>query len=269
MIGECLPNPYICNLHIPMLVAHISRLVTCTGQVFRTVIRSYWKPVGSGKGRLCRMDHSYLYQCTDESCGQMGTLDCRSVEIPGISEPTWVPCPNCGGPMEPLRQADDHEVQNLPMLTRYCRLGPIFSIRTDGPAYEGASFGSAESGVSNATAPEAPVQQENPDSDVIFTPEAACILKATESRTAYLARTGVIPAFKVGKKEWRYSRKALEEWVQKQANGSFGVSVPIPVPSIPKPSVKSKATKKRKNLPTDLSPEALKKAIQRIRHAGE
>lgn len=171
--------------------------------------------------------------------------------------------------MEPLRQADEHEVGSLPMLIRYCRLGPIFSIRTDGPAYEGASFPSSDTGGGNASNPSAPSQLEDADSDVMFTPEAAILLKTTESRTTYLARTGVIPAFKVGKKEWRYSRKALEEWVQKQAIGSLDVPAPIPVPSIPKPFVKPRAAKKRKNLPTDLSPEALKKAIQSIRPAGE
>jgi excisionase family DNA binding protein len=171
--------------------------------------------------------------------------------------------------MDKVRRADEREVQILPLLFRYCRLGPIFPIRTDGPAYEGASYPSIDAGAGNAISLTAPSQLEDGDSDVIFTPEAARLTKTNESRTRCLARNGVIPAFKVGKKDWRYSRKALEEWVRNQAIGSISVHTPLPKPSTLKTSAKPKATKKRKGLPTDLSPEALKKAIQGIRPSGE
>jgi hypothetical protein len=171
--------------------------------------------------------------------------------------------------MDMVRRAEEHEVGSLPVLTRYGRLGPILSIRTDGPAYEGANYPATDASAGNAISLTAPPQLEDLDSDVIFTPEAARLIKATESRTRCLARTGVIPAFKVGRKEWRYSKKALEEWVRNQTRGSSGMPTPLPKPSILKTSVKQKAVKKRKSLPTDLSPEALKKAIQKIRPSGE
>jgi len=171
--------------------------------------------------------------------------------------------------MDKVRRAEEHEIQSLPVLTRYGRLGSVFSIRTDGAAYEGASLGSIDSGCAKNTTPSAPSQSEDADSDVIFTPEAANLLKASESRTTYLARTGVIPAFKVGKKEWRYSRRALEEWLQMQAKKCLDLPALIPTPSIPKPSMKPKVTKKRREIPTDLSPEALRKAMKSIRPTRE
>jgi hypothetical protein len=171
--------------------------------------------------------------------------------------------------MDVVRFANEHEIHTLPMLVRYCRLGPILSIRTDGPAYEGASYPSIDASAGNAISLTAPSQLEDGDSDVIFTPEAARLIKAAESRTRCLARTGVIPAFKVGKKEWRYSRKALEEWVRNQTIGSMGMPTPLSNSSTHQPSLKPKAVKKKKSLPTDLSPEALKKAIQAIRPSGE
>jgi len=128
---------------------------------------------------------------------------------------------------------------------------------------------SIDSGWEKATTPSALSRSEDADSDVIFTPEAAILLKATESRTTYLARTGVIPAFKVGKKEWRYSRKALEEWLQMQAKRCLDVPALSPIPSIPKPSMKPRVTKKRREVPTDLSPEALRKAMKSIRPPRE
>jgi hypothetical protein len=215
------------------------------------------------------MDYFDLYTCESRHCEQTGILNHRPECISGVSEPTWVPCPACGSPMDMVRRAEEHEVGSLPVLTRYGRLGPILSIRTDGPAYEGTSCPSIDASTGNAIAPTAPPQPEDGDSDVIFTPKAAMLLKATESRTRCLARNGVIPAFKVGKKEWRYSKKALEEWVRNETIGSIGMPAPLPNPSRLKTSVKPKAVKKRKSLPTDLSPEALKKAIQRIRPAGE
>ncbi len=214
------------------------------------------------------MDNFHLYQCKAGDCGQAGVLDYRPIEIAGISEPTWVPCPRCGQPMESIREADEHEAQALPALMRYGRLGPIFSIRTDDSAYAEIWNDSIDADVDNS-ASTVPSKTEDPDSDVIFTPEAAALLKATESRTRFLARTGVIPAFKVGKKEWRFSKAALQEWVHKQANGCLVARQAIPASSTPKPSEKPKVTKKRRDIPTDMSPEALRKAIQRIRPAGE
>lgn len=112
-------------------------------------------------------------------------------------------------------------------------------------------------------------QPEDLDSDVIFTSEAARLLKATKSRTTFLARTGVIPAFKVGKKEWRCSRAALQEWIRSQTKGSPELPEPTPVTPRAKRPVKSTVTKKRKDMPSDLSPKALMKAIKDMRFAGE
>ena len=108
-------------------------------------------------------------------------------------------------------------------------------------------------------------QPQNAESDVIFTPEAAAVLKTTLSRTRSLARKGVIPAFKVGKKEWRYSKRTLLEWMQKQAQGRVGVQERIQEQSSPKPSRTPRISRSRRDIPTDLSPEALRKAINALR----
>jgi excisionase family DNA binding protein len=210
------------------------------------------------------MDLSFVYQCKDAACGHEGVSDYWTEEIPDNSEPTWVPCPKCGKSMEPLRLADETDKRMLPQPIRYCRWGPVFTIRfgpTEDWPSKPAISDSEHKQVSTAVAPS---KQQNIESDIIFTSEAARILRTTPSRTTYLARTGVIPAFKVGKKEWRYSREALEEWILMQARKSTGLPHPIPEPSHPKPSVKPKVIKRRRKFPTDLSPEALRKAIQRM-----
>lgn len=215
------------------------------------------------------MDHFDLYQCRDKRCDRTGILASPPEGTPDISEPCWIPCPACGAPMGLVRRANEDEIQSPGLLTRYGRLGPIFSIRTDGPAFDGPAFGSIDVVVEKGARQNAPSRSEDADSDVIFTPEAATLLKATESRTTYLARTGVIPAFKVGKKEWRYSRKSLVEWVLNQARKGLDLPWHLPEPAHPKQSAKSKVSNRRNNIPTDLNPDALRSAIKSIRPTGE
>jgi len=236
-------------------------------------------------------EQSWVYRCISPECGLIGVVrdaDLRSMEATGP-----VTCRYSGHKMDRIRKATDKDQKELEPLAPVIREagGPVI-LKAD-PWWPmknlrvGANrifFGLGSLPyLSGNILPTCPLPSHVPhskseetsqstgqvdESDVILTLEAASLLKTTESRTTHLARTGVIPAFKVGKKEWRYSRKALQEWVRKQANGCADVPTPLPQPSTTKSFVKPKATKK-KSLPTDLSPEALKKAIQSIRPTGE
>jgi excisionase family DNA binding protein len=162
--------------------------------------------------------------------------------------------------MEAVRPVDEYEVQTLPTLMRYSRLGPIFSVRTDGPAHVGLNFSSDDTGARNRSRPEYLEQQPDVESDIIFTPEAAELLRATTQQTSELARKGMIPAFKVGKR-WRFSRTTLLEWVEKASIQHVDLFSPSATPPSPPEPVKVKP-KKRRNFPTDLSPEGLREALK-------
>jgi excisionase family DNA binding protein len=170
--------------------------------------------------------------------------------------------------MKSLREAEEDEIRSLPLLTRDGRSGPVFTTRTDAADFPRNPSSLATSLGKTSVSYGSPEYQDK-DSDVIFTPEAAAILKATESRTRSLARTGVIPAFKIGKKEWRYSRTSLKEWVQEQVKGSRNATGAITESSTAKRPAKRTAVQRRKQIPTDLSPEALRKAMQSIRLNGK
>ena len=176
------------------------------------------------------MDYFDLYRCENRHCKQAGILDSEPDGIPGIPEPTWVPCPVCGCPMDKVRRADEQDILAVPRLTRYGRLGPVFTIRVDYPAYDRPDLAWGETDRREVMASDACLEKKDAESDTIFTTEAARILRAAPSRTTYLARTGVIPAFKVGKKEWRYSRKSLEEWVLGQAARCLNIPRRLPRP---------------------------------------
>jgi len=237
-------------------------------------------------------EQSWVYRCVSPECGLIGVV--RDADLRNLESTGPITCPYSGHSMDRIRKASEQDHKELEFLTPVVREagGPVI-LQAD-PWWPmknmrvGANrifFGLGSLPyLSEYVRPNCPQPSHVPhskseetsqstgqvdESDVIFTLEAASLLKTTESRTTYLARTGVIPAFKVGKKEWRYSRKALQEWVLNQATGAAFVPAPLAKPSTPRPCVKSKAVKKSKNLPTDLSPEALKKAIQRIRPSGE
>ncbi|MBN2119939.1 MAG: helix-turn-helix domain-containing protein [Candidatus Omnitrophica bacterium] len=56
--------------------------------------------------------------------------------------------------------------------------------------------------------------------EVILTAEEVCkYLKIPRSSLYQLARTGKIPAFRVGK-HWRFKKAKIEEWVENQENNN-------------------------------------------------
>jgi len=236
-------------------------------------------------------EQSWVYRCVEPACGLTGVV--RDADLRNLEATGPVTCPYSGHRMDRIRKASEQDHKELELLTPVVREagGPVilqadpwWPMKNLRVVSNRIFFGLGSlpylSGNILATCPQpshvphskseetSQSTDQDDESDVIFTLEAARLLKTTESRTTHLARTGVIPAFKVGKKEWRYSRKALEEWVRKQANGCADSRESIPVPSTPKPSKQHNAPKNRNELPKDLSPDALRKAIRNIRQRG-
>jgi excisionase family DNA binding protein len=116
-----------------------------------------------------------------------------------------------------------------------------------------------DNGVASASR-NVPPPNGSAESDILFTPEAAALLRATTQQTSELARKGLIPAFKIGKR-WRFSRKTLCEWVEKASTQHLDLFSPSATPPSPPEPVKVKP-KKRRNFPTDLSPEGLREALK-------
>ena len=236
-------------------------------------------------------EQSWVYRCVEPACGLTGVV--RDADLRNLEATGPVTCPYSGHKMDRIRKATDKDQKALEPLAPVIRESggsiilqadpwwPMKNLRVGAnriffglggtPSLSGNVLQtcSEQSFVPHSRSEDIswPTDQDD-EFDVIFTSEAASLLKTTESRTTYLARTGVIPAFKVGKKEWRYSRKALEEWVRKQANGCADSRESIPVPSTPKPSMRQNTPKKKKEAPADLSPEGLRKAIRNIRQTG-
>jgi excisionase family DNA binding protein len=100
-----------------------------------------------------------------------------------------------------------------------------------------------------------------PESDILFTEEAAVLLRATTQQTSEMARKGLIPAFKVGKR-WRFSRKTLLEWVEKESTRRVDLFSPSATAPISPEPAKTKHKKNKRKFPTDLSPEALREALR-------
>jgi excisionase family DNA binding protein len=99
------------------------------------------------------------------------------------------------------------------------------------------------------------------ESDILFTEEAAVLLRATTQQTSEMARKGLIPAFKVGKR-WRFSRKILLEWVEKASTKHLDLFSPsATVPTSPEPA-RTRPKKNKRKFPTDLSPTALREALR-------
>ncbi|EKD27803.1 MAG: hypothetical protein ACD_79C00569G0003 [uncultured bacterium] len=51
------------------------------------------------------------------------------------------------------------------------------------------------------------------DSNILTTSEVAEYFQLNKSTVYFLAKTGKMPAFKVGK-QWRFNKKHLETWMQ-------------------------------------------------------
>ena len=59
------------------------------------------------------------------------------------------------------------------------------------------------------------------DDEILTIPELAALLKIAEKTVYGLAQRGKLPAFKVGG-QWRFSRIAIEEWIQTGSQRGFG-----------------------------------------------
>lgn len=56
--------------------------------------------------------------------------------------------------------------------------------------------------------------------DVLNIVQAANLLKISKDALYKYATAGFVPGFKMGNR-WKFSRKVLEEWFQKQAGGKL------------------------------------------------
>ena len=61
------------------------------------------------------------------------------------------------------------------------------------------------------------------DGDVLTIEEVARYLRLSEAKVYELARTGSIPAFRIGK-SWRFDRELLKEWVRKGAKANQAIT---------------------------------------------
>lgn len=233
---------------------------------------------------------SWVYRCVEPQCGLTGVVN--EADLQSLQTTRPVTCPYTGHTMDRVRKATDEDQKSFEPLTPVVPVpdGPVILQADPWWPMEHMRVVSTRimyglGGIPDAneyTLPTSPDPSENlppkdgisgqeteqaDESDIIFTGEAAILLKTTQSRTTYLARSGVIPAFKVGKKEWRYSRKALEEWVLKQVSGCVSLPESISVPPPHKQPVGPNPPNKRKEVPTDLSPEAIRKGIRKIRQS--
>ena len=60
------------------------------------------------------------------------------------------------------------------------------------------------------------------DPPIFTTPQLAHHLQLPESTVRKLAKRGKIPAFKPSNKAWRYSRTAIDAWIESRENQQMG-----------------------------------------------
>ncbi|MGO9569675.1 MAG: helix-turn-helix domain-containing protein, partial [Desulfomonilaceae bacterium] len=169
-------------------------------------------------------DHCWIYKCSDSGCAHEGVVNDGVLKYRASDGP--IKCPLCGNAMERLREAesweyDPEEQADQVVLAYAARNYPYvavdFTIKmTDaGPVFSRLRLPEQED--KQAPRPEHTQSGGNfPDSDLIFTPEAARLLQTTIQQTCELARKGTIPALKMGKR-WRYSKKLLLQWIEKES----------------------------------------------------
>jgi len=61
-------------------------------------------------------------------------------------------------------------------------------------------------------------QESGTKIDIMNIHDMARYLRLSEAQTYKLARTGCIPAFRLGK-AWRFRRSMVDEWIRKESEG--------------------------------------------------